>query len=80
MMNEEAEAQLADALDELGVRDDDEVAKAVEPPRDAEQHSTGVIRDLDGQVVGDEFAQDAVNYQILLGKIEALLERLGLDA
>jgi ankyrin repeat/BTB/POZ domain-containing protein 1 len=80
MMNEDAEAQLADALDELGVRDDDEVAKAVEPQRDAEQHLTGVIRDLDGQVVGDEFAQDAVNYQILLGKIEALLERLGLDA
>jgi ankyrin repeat/BTB/POZ domain-containing protein 1 len=80
MMNEEAEAQLADALDELGVRDDDEVVKAVEPPRDVEQHFTGVIRDLDGQVVGDEFAQDAVNYQILLGKIEALLALLGLDA
>jgi ankyrin repeat/BTB/POZ domain-containing protein 1 len=30
--------------------------------------------------VGDEFLQDAMNYQILLGKIDALLEKLSLDA
>lgn len=40
----------------------------------------GAIRTLDGEVAGDEFASDAVNYQILLGKIDALLERLKLDA
>lgn len=40
----------------------------------------GVIRTLDGEVAGDEFAQDAMNYQILLGKIDHLLENLRLDA
>lgn len=40
----------------------------------------GAIRTLDGEVAGDEFATDAVNYQILLGKIDRLLERLKLDA
>ncbi len=40
----------------------------------------GAIRTLDGEIAGDEFAGDAVNYQILLGKIESLLDRLKLDA
>ncbi|RMZ83556.1 hypothetical protein DV738_g971, partial [Chaetothyriales sp. CBS 135597] len=40
----------------------------------------GVVRTLDGDEVGDEFAADAFNYQLLLGKIDALLERLNLDA
>jgi hypothetical protein len=35
---------------------------------------------LDGTVAEDEFASDAINYQILLGKIDAMLERLKLDA
>ena len=39
-----------------------------------------VIRTLDGEIAGDEFASDALNYQILLGKIDGLLERLKLDA
>ncbi|KAK5714538.1 hypothetical protein LTR15_010720 [Elasticomyces elasticus] len=39
----------------------------------------GVVRTLDGEIAGDEFAQDAINYQILLGKIEHLMEDLGLD-
>ncbi|KAI4153739.1 MAG: hypothetical protein LQ340_002128 [Diploschistes diacapsis] len=39
----------------------------------------GEIRTLDGEIAGDEFAADAMNYQMLLGKIEALLERLELD-
>ena len=41
---------------------------------------TGEVRTLDGEIAGDEFAADAINYQILLGKIDALLERLKLDA
>jgi ankyrin repeat/BTB/POZ domain-containing protein 1 len=45
-----------------------------------QQLATGVIRNLDGEEVGDEFAQDAMNYQILLGKIDTLLEKLNLDA
>ena len=40
----------------------------------------GVIRTLDGEVAGDEFDRDSMNYQILLGKIEVLLEKLKLDA
>ena len=40
----------------------------------------GQIRTLDGEIAGDEFAGDAVNYQILLGKIDNLLDRLRLDA
>ena len=44
------------------------------------QMLNGVIRTLDGEIAGDEFAGDAVNYQILLGKIDALLDRLRLDA
>jgi ankyrin repeat and BTB/POZ domain-containing protein 1 len=41
--------------------------------------SQGVVRTLDGDVAGDEFAQDAMNFQILLGKLERLMETLGLD-
>jgi hypothetical protein len=41
---------------------------------------TGAVRTLDGEIAGDEFAADAINYQILLGKIDALLEKLKLDA
>jgi ankyrin repeat/BTB/POZ domain-containing protein 1 len=40
----------------------------------------GVVRTLDGEDVEDEFDEDAKNYQILLGKIETLLESLKLDA
>jgi hypothetical protein len=38
------------------------------------------IRTLDGAVVEDEFSEDAMNYEILMGKLEALLEELNLDA
>lgn len=40
----------------------------------------GVLRTLNGEIAEDEFDSDALNYQILLGKIDSLLERLGLDA
>lgn len=46
----------------------------------ANEVSAGVVRTLDGELVGDEFAQDAINYQILLGKIDTLLDELKLDA
>ncbi|RAL65907.1 hypothetical protein DID88_005569 [Monilinia fructigena] len=42
--------------------------------------TNGQIRTLDGKIVSDEFAADAINYQVLLGKIDTLLERLKLDA
>lgn len=47
---------------------------------DPESYVEGVVRTLDGEVAGDEFAQDAINYQILLGKIDHLLDNLKLDA
>jgi ankyrin repeat/BTB/POZ domain-containing protein 1 len=40
----------------------------------------GVIRTLNGDEIEDEIDQDAINYQILLGKIDQLLDRLKLDA
>ncbi|KHO01383.1 ankyrin repeat and BTB/POZ domain-containing protein 1 [Metarhizium album ARSEF 1941] len=40
----------------------------------------GVVETLHGDMAEDEFVSDAINYQILLGKIDAMLERLKLDA
>lgn len=45
----------------------------------AASQETGVIT-LDGELVDDEFASDAINYQILLQKIDMMLESLKLDA
>lgn len=62
-------------------------ASATTGSREREADSTqqmlttdAVVRTLDGEIAGDEFAADAVNYQILLGKIDGLLERLRLEA
>lgn len=41
---------------------------------------SGVVRTLEGEIVDDEFDLDAQNYQILLRKIDTMLERLRLDA
>ncbi|KAK5174987.1 uncharacterized protein LTR77_000123 [Saxophila tyrrhenica] len=49
------------------------------PDLDFLESHQGVVRTLDGDVAGDEFAQDAMNYQILLGKLDTLMENLGLD-
>lgn len=38
------------------------------------------MRTIDGAVAEDEFVSDAMNYQILLGKIDTMLDRLKLDA
>lgn len=42
--------------------------------------SSSVVRTLEGMVVDDEFDLDAQNYQILLRKIDAVLDNLKLDA
>ncbi|KAG0157320.1 hypothetical protein PDIDSM_4505 [Penicillium digitatum] len=39
-----------------------------------------VIRALDGAIVEDEFSEDTMNYEILLEKLDDLLERLNLEA
>ena len=55
----------------------------VNPERSTKEErllENGAFRTLDGELAGDEMEQDAINYQILLGKIDVLLERLRLDA
>ncbi|KAI2619575.1 hypothetical protein GGR54DRAFT_602616 [Hypoxylon sp. NC1633] len=42
--------------------------------------TSGVVRTLDGELVEDEFESDAMNFQILLQKIDVMLEKLKLDA
>jgi ankyrin repeat/BTB/POZ domain-containing protein 1 len=74
MMDESAAIQEVEDANQI-------LNKATElQPRIEHQLAAGVIRNLDGEEVGDEFAQDAMNYQILLGKIDTLLEKLNLDA
>lgn len=51
-----------------------------ESKKTAVGQTTGVVRTLDGEEVDDEFDLDAQNYQILLRKIDDMLERLKLDA
>ena len=52
---------------------------SIDPPA-FHQAAGGVIRTLDGEIAGDEFAADAMNYQSLLAKLDDLLEKLKLDA
>lgn len=81
MMDEQAAIKAAEQdlglpVDDLSLNDKkQEQAVPVE-----QQIAAGAIRTLDGEPVGDEFLQDAQNYQILLGKIDSLLEKLNLDA
>jgi len=67
-----------------GADDDGGVVSGLHPATatapDIESHAEGVVRTLDGEIAGDEFAQDAMNYQILLGKIDHLLDELTLEA
>ncbi|KAL3460625.1 ankyrin repeat and BTB/POZ domain protein [Aspergillus heterothallicus] len=45
-----------------------------------QQDRLPVIRTLDGEIAGDEFTKDAINYQILMEKLDQILESLNLDA
>jgi ankyrin repeat/BTB/POZ domain-containing protein 1 len=81
-MQASTEGDLVDAMGDFALEDGiPEKLQQEENYVSVEQQITaGVIRNLDGEEVGDEFAQDAMNYQILLGKIDTLLEKLNLDA
>lgn len=82
--------QVATNLAELNISGIDSQGKDGETPATtniaAQQDGTvlidqnTVIRTLDGVVVEDEFDKDAINYRILLDKLDRLLERLDLDA
>ncbi len=80
MLDENGELS-AEAVEGLTAREgldvgDQGVTAGTELNGDAE----GVVRTLDGELVEDEFVSDAINYQILLGKIDKMLDRLKLDA
>ena len=86
MMEEESE-QVAEAVSTTfddKVADDEAVDVTLPANGDIaaieSQINQGTIRTLDGELAGDELEGDAINYQILLGKIDALLDRLKLDA
>jgi ankyrin repeat/BTB/POZ domain-containing protein 1 len=72
------DADLVDAMGDFAL--EDKLPKQVPALQPEQLAAAGTIRTLDGEEVGDEFAQDAMNYQILLGKIDTLLEKLKLDA
>lgn len=89
MMDEEGEisAELAAAMARQAQLDDDDAVETVVTNGDSVHAEKAVdgetgpaVRTLDGEVAEDEFVSDAINYQILLGKIDAMLDRLKLDA
>ncbi|KAH8885738.1 hypothetical protein GQ53DRAFT_797086 [Thozetella sp. PMI_491] len=61
-----------------GKEQDGAVRAALLPGLDGD--TEGAVRTLDGALVEDEFDADAINYQILLDKIDKMLDRLKLDA
>ncbi|PMB67518.1 BTB/POZ domain-containing protein 3 [Beauveria bassiana] len=73
-------------LDDILQGDGDMAAAAVDDGAEAPSGAvasapaTNGVRTLDGEAAEDEFVSDAVNYQVLLGKIDSMLERLHLDA
>lgn len=54
----------------------------VAPPKPSEkvQEPGQVMKTLDGEVTADEFSRDAINYQILMEKLDMVLENLNLEA
>jgi ankyrin repeat/BTB/POZ domain-containing protein 1 len=91
-MDEDGEinAQAAQAISQPSIATDEAISMNEPLPHETSDESkqipvsdqllSGEIRTLDGDIAGDEFAADAINYQVLLGKIENLLEKLNLDA
>jgi ankyrin repeat and BTB/POZ domain-containing protein 1 len=80
MLDEEGEISAA-AAEELAdkAEADGEAHAARNHPEVALGEGEGVVT-LDGGRVGDEFDADTINYQILLEKIDKMLDRLQLDA
>jgi ankyrin repeat/BTB/POZ domain-containing protein 1 len=90
-MDEDGEinAQASQAIAQASTATDEAISLTETPANEksgnsenhiSDQLLNGEIRTLDGDIAGDEFAADAINYQVLLGKIDKLLERLNLDA
>ena len=79
-------ANAADDVDRVSTPASAEEGKGEVKTGDALQSGTveGIneptVKTIDGGATEDEFASDAINYQVLLGKIDAMLDRLKLDA
>ncbi|CAG7927471.1 unnamed protein product [Penicillium olsonii] len=72
---EEADNKLTEGVAAL------DVSKGTSDPEvEAPQEQGPEIRALAGALVVDEFSEDALNYEILLEKLDVLLERLNLEA
>ncbi|RAL11038.1 ankyrin repeat and BTB/POZ domain protein [Aspergillus homomorphus CBS 101889] len=86
MMEEEARQESNEdaqngAVDKVTERVEALDLKPAQPEAQQEPHpQQPLIRTLDGEVVVDEFDQDALNYQILMDKLDRILETLELDA
>lgn len=60
---------------------EDRTSVAIPPEQAAlKAQEQPLIHTLDGEVAVDEFDQDAINYQILMEKLDKILENLNLDA
>lgn len=80
--NSESAQAISDAADEAvdAKSSSDGVKQVAESDPALNPFLNGDIKTLDGEIAGDEFAADAINYQVLLRKIDKLLEKLKLDA
>ena len=65
---------------DVGSRPNGDTGQADEDMSSENVTKNGTVRTLDGEIAGDELEKDAIDYQILLGKINGLLEKLKLDA
>lgn len=70
----------ADAEARPGSEVETETEAEAEAEAEAKKYDQGGVKTLDGEVAEDEFASDAINYQVLLGKIDTMLEQLNLGA
>ncbi|KAL7910201.1 hypothetical protein GGI35DRAFT_358927 [Trichoderma velutinum] len=77
-------ADVADAVAQIDLKGEKESenneANGVKKSENGEVEGVEAVLTLDGETAEDEFASDAINYQILLQKIDAMLEKLKLDA
>ncbi|KAE8374886.1 hypothetical protein BDV26DRAFT_31668 [Aspergillus bertholletiae] len=88
MMEEEAEQHATGAItndgsiEEVihGIETIDLTEKGVEQTSQRGQDHDHDIRNLNGEIVGDEFDQDSMNYDILMDKLDQILESLDLEA
>lgn len=75
--------KITDGVDALKIPNDAPRDVAREQPaqiRPGPENRHPTVKTLDGQVAGDEFSQDAMNYEILMVKLDGVLEKLDLEA